>query len=69
MGLLKLKVYHRGLKLLVSLFQCIVVKVLQSFKGTVNYLVGIVITDRDSKEHLENLREVLNRLKKRLVLG
>ncbi|XP_072389541.1 uncharacterized protein [Diabrotica undecimpunctata] len=63
-GIFRVKRLPYGTKPACSIFQCIVEKVLQGCKGTVNYLDDVVVTGKDNKEHLENLAEVLKRLLK-----
>lgn len=51
-----------GTKPACALFQEKMENVLLGLKGVKNFFDGIIVTGRDSKEHLENLRLVLQRL-------
>lgn len=51
-----------GPKTACSIFQSKIEKVLQGCKGTKNYFDDIVITGGSDKEHIENLRQVLEKI-------
>jgi len=51
-----------GTKPTCSIFQQVIEKVLQGFKGVKNFLDDIIVTGVDDEDHLNNLREVFKRL-------
>jgi len=51
-----------GTKPTCSIFQQVIEKVLQGFKGVKNFLDDIIVTGVDVEDHLNNLREVFKRL-------
>ena len=53
-----------GTKPACAIFQKIVEKTLQGVKNTKNFLDDIVMTETNTAEHLANLREAFERLKK-----
>nr|XP_029711533.1 uncharacterized protein K02A2.6-like [Aedes albopictus] len=52
-----------GTKTACAIFQATLEKVLQGCRGTVSYLVDVMVSGRTVEEHLENLNAVLTRLK------
>lgn len=63
-GIYKLHRLPFGTKPASAIFQRTVEKILQGIKGTINFMDDIVVTGKDRKEHLENLRAVFDRLQK-----
>lgn len=63
-GIYKVNRLPFGTKPACSIFQRILEKTLQGINGTINLLDDIVITGKSHQEHIQNLKQVLERLDK-----